>query len=112
MSFIDRRDEIGLLVFTEFPGWQDIGEGEWKDIAIQNIREMVQQYRNHPSIIIWGTRINESPDDDEFYEKTNATAKALDTTRATGGVETSRRVSYLMMFIPTTILFMMEQMWG
>lgn len=90
-SFIDRCDEIGLLVFTEFPGWQHIGEGEWKDIAIQNIREMVQQYRNHPSIIIWGTRINESPDDDEFYEKTNATAKALDTTRATGGVRNFKK---------------------
>ena len=47
---------------------------------------MVLQYRNHPSDIIWGVRINESQDDDEFYKKTNETAHALDPTRPTSGV--------------------------
>ncbi|MBO4514366.1 MAG: glycoside hydrolase family 2 protein, partial [Lachnospiraceae bacterium] len=27
--FIDRCDELGLLVFTEMPGWQHIGDGAW-----------------------------------------------------------------------------------
>lgn len=84
--FIDRCDEIGLLVFTEFPGWQYIGNAEWKDIAVENAREMVSQYRNHPSVFMWGVRINESPDDDEFYQRTNAVAHALDPTRPTAGV--------------------------
>lgn len=84
--FIDRCDEIGLLVFTEFPGWQHIGDEKWKEIACKNVEEMVLQYRNHPSIIIWGVRINESRDDDEFYTKTNEIAHSLDPSRSTGGV--------------------------
>ncbi len=31
--------------------------------------EMIVQYRNHPSIILWGVRINESQDDDVFTGK-------------------------------------------
>ena len=84
--FIDRCDELGLLVFTEIPGWQHIGGRAWKDQAVENVREMVTQYRNHPSVILWGVRINESIDDDAFYERTNALARALDPTRPTGGV--------------------------
>lgn len=85
-DFISRCDEIGLLVFTEFPGWQHIGDEEWKNQACENVKAMVKQYRNHPSIMLWGVRINESPDDDAFYERTNAIAHELDPTRATGGV--------------------------
>ena len=84
--FIDRCDELGLLVFTEIPGWQHIGDKEWKDQAVKNVEEMVQQYRNHPSIILWGVRINESVDDDEFYARTNETARHLDSSRPTSGV--------------------------
>ena len=84
--FINRCDEIGLLVFTEFPGWQHIGDEEWKNQAVKNVEEMILQYRNHPSIILWGVRINESPDDEKFYTRTNALAHQLDPTRQTGGV--------------------------
>ena len=84
--FIERCDELGLLVFTEIPGWQHIGDESWKDIAVRTTAEMVTQYRNHPSVILWGVRINESPDDDAFYERTNKTAHELDPTRQTGGV--------------------------
>ncbi|KEP70586.1 beta-D-galactosidase [Thioclava dalianensis] len=84
--FLDRCDEIGLMVFEEIPGWQHIGEAGWKDESVANVERMIRRDWNHPSIIIWGVRINESPDDDAFYERTNATARALDTTRPTGGV--------------------------
>ena len=90
-AFIDRCDEIGLLVFTEMPGWQYIGDEAWKDQACENIREMVTQYRNHPSIMLWGVRINESPDDEEFYIRTNAIAHQLDPTRPTGGVRNIKK---------------------
>lgn len=84
--FIDRCDELGLLVFTEIPGWQHIGNDAWKDQAVENTREMVMQYMHHPSIILWGVRINESQDDDVLYKRTNAVAHELDRSRQTSGV--------------------------
>lgn len=84
--FIDECDRIGLLVFTEIPGWQHIGDEKWQDQAVENTREMVLQYRNHPSIILWGVRINESADCDELYRRTNAVAHELDPSRPTSGV--------------------------
>lgn len=84
--FIDRCDELGLLVFMEFPGWQHIGDDAWKEQAMVNLEEMITQYRNHSSIILWGVRINESQDEDAFYKKTNVLAHALDDSRQTGGV--------------------------
>lgn len=85
-AFLDRCDELGLLVFTEMPGWQHIGDEAWKQQAVQNTRDMVKQYRNHPCIFLWGVRINESQDDDEMYRSTNAAAHELDPSRPTGGV--------------------------
>ncbi len=93
--FIDRCDELGLLVFTEIPGWQHIGDEAWKEQAIRNVRDMVLQYRNHPSVILWGVRINESVDDDAFYRRTNAAAHELDPTRPTGGVRCHKKSSLL-----------------
>lgn len=84
--FLDRCDELGLLVFTEIPGWQHVGDTRWKKIAVRNVREMIMQYRNHPSIILWGVRINESKDQDALYYKTNQLAHELDPYRQTGGV--------------------------
>ena len=46
---MNRCDEIGLLVFTETPGWQNIGDEDWKDQAVENVKDMILQYRNHPS---------------------------------------------------------------
>jgi len=89
--FINRCDEIGLLVFMEIPGWQHIGDDEWKKQACKNVEDMVLQFRNHPSIMIWGVRINESQDDDAFYIETNRIAHELDNTRQTGGVRNFRK---------------------
>ncbi len=94
-AFIDACDRLGLMVFTEIPGWQHLGNREWKQQAVENTREMVLQYRNHPSIILWGVRINESMDDDEFYRMTNQTAHALDPTRPTTGVRYFEKSSLL-----------------
>ena len=94
--FIDECDKLGLLVFTEIPGWQHIGsDPAWKDQVVQNTREMVTQYRNHPSIIVWGVRINESQDDDELYKLTNSVARELDPSRATTGVRFFEKSSLL-----------------
>jgi beta-galactosidase len=84
--FLDHCDRLGLLVFEEIPGWQHIGGTEWKAEAVENVRRMITRDWNHPSIIIWGVRINESRDDHDFYTETNRVAHELDKTRQTGGV--------------------------
>ncbi len=89
-AFLDRCDELGLLVFTEIPGWQHIGGEAWKEQAVRNVDDMVWQDRSHPSVILWGVRINESPDDDALYRRTNERAHALDPSRQTGGVRCFR----------------------
>ncbi len=93
--FIGECDRLGLLVFTEIPGWQHLGGPDWKKQAAENTREMVQQYRNHPSIILWGVRINESPDEDELYNLTNGIAHMMDPSRATSGVRHMEKSSLL-----------------
>lgn len=93
--FIDECDRRGILVFTEIPGWQHIGGKEWKKQAVKNTKEMVIQYRNHPSIILWGVRINESHDDDKLYQKTNKAAHVLDPYRPTSGVRYLEKSSLL-----------------
>ena len=84
-EFLDRCDELGLMVFSEIPGWGYIGGEEFKQVSYQDVRDMITTQFNHPSIFIWSIRINESADDDEFYTKTNEIAKSIDTTRATTG---------------------------
>jgi len=88
--FINRCDEIGLLVFEEIPGWQYIGGDHFKELSLQNVRSMIEHHINHPSIVLWGTRINESHDDHEFYTMTSELAYELDDSRQIGGVRNFR----------------------
>jgi len=93
--FIDECDKLGLLVLTEVPGWQHIGGEGWQDVCVENTREMVLQYRNHPSIIFWGVRINESVDNDDLYRRTNEVAHELDPSRPTTGIRCIQMSSLL-----------------
>jgi beta-galactosidase len=93
--FLDRCDEIGLLVLEEIPGWQHIGDEAWKQISLSDVRSMIERDRNHPSICLWGVRINESRDDHDFYTATNALAHELDPTRQTGGIRYIRKSELL-----------------
>ena len=93
--FLDCCDEIGLLVLEEIPGWQHIGPQPWQEISIDNVRRMVRRDWNHPSIILWGVRINESKDNHDFYTRTNAMAHALDPARQTGGIRYFQESEFL-----------------
>lgn len=92
-AFLDACDELGLMVWEETPGWQFIGEGEWRRLVVRDVREMILRDRNRPSVVIWGTRINESSNEIELYRETRAVAKALDDSRPTSGsmTPTSRK---------------------
>jgi beta-galactosidase len=93
--FLDCCDEIGLLVLEEIQGWQHIGAEPWKQISIDNVGRMIRRDWNHPSIILWGVRINESKDDHSFYTRTNALAHLLDPTRQTGGIRYFQESEFL-----------------
>jgi beta-galactosidase len=93
--FLDACDEMGLLVLEEIPGWQHIGNEPWKLISIDNVGRMVRRDWNHPSIVLWGVRINESRDDHDFYVRTNALAHRLDPTRPTGGIRYFQESEFL-----------------
>jgi beta-galactosidase len=88
-AFLDACDELGLMVWQEPPGWQYIGDEQWKDLAVSDVEAMVRRDRNHASIVIWGVRINESHSDEELYRRTTEAAKRLDGTRPCSGSMTS-----------------------
>jgi beta-galactosidase len=77
-AFLDACDDVGLLVLEEIPGWQTIGDVEWQGLAVDNVDRMIRRDWNHPSIVLWGVRINESQDNHDFYTKTNEVAHTLD----------------------------------
>lgn len=93
--FIDRCDELGLLVFTEIPQIKSPVDSRKKKIALKNMREMVAQYRNHPSVILWGDG------DIELFEKdsdglTNSqAARRMDPTRLTNGLRCLKNSVFL-----------------
>jgi beta-galactosidase len=93
--FLNACDEIGLLVLEEIPGWQHIGDSSWQDLAVDNVRRMIRRDWNHPAIVLWGVRINESSDNHAFYTKTNQVAHELDSTRQTGGIRAFRESELL-----------------
>jgi beta-galactosidase len=84
--FLAACDEAGLLVLEEIPGWQHIGDQAWQSLAVENVARMIRRDWNHPSIVLWGVRINESADNHDFYTRTNALAHSLDDSRQTGGI--------------------------
>ncbi len=89
IAFLDACDELGLMVWEEIPGWQYLGDQAWKRTAVQNTQEMIRRDRHHPSIIVWGTRINESANDPDLYNRTREIARHLDPTRPTSGSMTA-----------------------
>ena len=85
--FLNRCDEIGLLVINEVPGWQFVSKKqEWRDNFMTFLTKMILTERNHPSLIAHGVRIDESIDDHNLYSKANELAHSLDPYRQTLGV--------------------------
>jgi beta-galactosidase/beta-glucuronidase len=64
---VDLADELGLLVWVEIPAWQSKAETlasdeVWARYGEPQLREMVEQYRTHPSVVVWSVG-NEFPSD-------------------------------------------------
>jgi beta-galactosidase len=88
-AFLDACDALGLMVWEEVPGWGYLGDAAWKELLVRDVGDMIRRDRNHPAIVIWGTRANESANDVELYQRTRALAKSLDDSRPTSGSMTS-----------------------
>ena len=54
----------GLLVWEEIPGWQYLGDATLEGTGRPRCeKRWSRRDRNHPAIVIWGVRINESAND-------------------------------------------------
>ncbi len=84
-EFLNECDRIGLLVYEEFPGWQFVGDESWQAQALENLDSMILRDRNHPSIVFFGVRINESRTLLSFNDKCYRRAKELDPSRIITG---------------------------
>jgi len=84
-AFLDACDELGLMVWEEAPGWDYIGDASWRGYVLRDVRRMILRDRNHPSIVIWGTRLNETRNDPALYRRTREIARDLDGSRPTTG---------------------------
>ncbi len=91
-AFYDACDELGLMAWEEAPGWGYLGDESWLALAYRDIGEMIVRDRNHPSIIVWGARLNETPNHVPFYTRTNALAHSLDDSRPTAGAMAGLRL--------------------
>ena len=91
---LDLCDELGLLVWEEIPWCRGgLGGERYKEQARRMLRNMIDQHRNHPSVIIWGLgNENDWPGDFEEFDKDkirafmtelNGIAHTLDPSRKT-----------------------------
>ncbi|HEV8204532.1 MAG TPA: glycoside hydrolase family 2 TIM barrel-domain containing protein [Pyrinomonadaceae bacterium] len=93
-TILELCDELGLLVWEEIPWCRGgLGGDVYKEQARRMLRNMIDQHRNHPSVIIWGIgNENDWPGDFEEFDKDkirafmtelNTLAHTLDPTRKT-----------------------------
>lgn len=101
-AFLDACDELGMMVWEEAPGWGYLGDSTWLAVAYQNVHDMIVRDRNHPSIIIWGARLNETPNNIPFDTSTNELAHSLDDSRPTSGAITTT------LYVDTNAEFVMD----
>ncbi len=85
----DLCDELGILLWSEIPAWhtapETLGDPEvWKTYGAPQLQEMIEQNRNHPSVIIWsvGNEFHsELPAVAGYVRKASSFVRRLDPTR-------------------------------
>ena len=86
--FVDMCDKEGVLFWSEIPMWGFPKENLARPLVIERglfmHEEMIKEYYNHPSIVIWGMHNEIATDTEEGYkitEKFIKHVKSLDDTR-------------------------------
>lgn len=87
-AFVDYLDREGICSWSEIPMWQfpekSLANNLVKERAKKLYSEMVEQYYNHPSIIIWGLHNEVMTDTKAGYEFTKMASqyvRSLDSSR-------------------------------
>jgi beta-galactosidase len=83
--FLDACDELGIMVWQETPGWGHVGDAAFQQEVLRNVRDMVVRDRNRPSVVVWGTRLDETKDYQALYKQARQIAYAYDGSRQTSG---------------------------
>ncbi len=68
---LDLCDDLGILVWEEIPWCRGgVGGDAYKDQARRMLRNMIDQHRNHPSVVFWGLgNENDWPGDFAVYDQ-------------------------------------------
>lgn len=74
---LDACDELGLLAIEPIPGWQFFNQAPlFTALTYRDVKEMIRRDRNHPSVIMWETTLNESWPPTSWKDGAVATAHA------------------------------------
>jgi beta-galactosidase len=90
---LDLCDELGLLVWEEIPWCRGgVGGERYREQARRMLRNMIDQHRNHPSIILWGLgNENDWPGDFEEFDKDKIRAFMIELNSLAHSLDASRK---------------------
>lgn len=61
IAVLDACDELGVLAIEPIPGWQFFNKNPlFTELTYRDVRTLIRRDRNHPSIVMWETILNES----------------------------------------------------
>ena len=94
-AILDLCDELGLLVWEEIPWCRGgLGGERYKEQARRMLRNMIDQHRNHPSVIIWGLgNENDWPGDFEEFDKEKIRAFMIELNTLSHALDPSRKTA-------------------
>jgi beta-galactosidase len=93
---LDLCDELGLMVWEELTWCRaGVGDAAWQQQGKEKLATMIDQHRNHPSIILWGLG-NEDDWEGEYpaVDKTAIRAYMQELTQLAHSLDDSRLTSY------------------
>jgi beta-galactosidase len=92
---LDMCDELGLMVWEEIPWCRGgLGGERYKEQARRMLRNMIDQHRNHPSVIIWGLgNENDWPGDFEEFDKNKIRAFMTELNELAHSLDASRKTA-------------------
>jgi beta-galactosidase len=88
--FLDACDELGIMVWQEPPGWGFMGDAAFQQRFLGDVTSMIVRDRNRPSVVVWGTRLDETKNYPALYATARELAYRYDGSRQTAGALTFR----------------------